>query len=117
MRPQVRIFLFVATLIATVSVTAITIQAQPPGKKDDKGGKGGKGGNESVDDFVAKLMAFNNAKDGKLTKAELTDTRLHALFDRADTKKNGFVTRADLEALFSRENVQGGYGKGGPGGK
>ncbi|MBI1832780.1 MAG: hypothetical protein HYR84_15165 [Planctomycetes bacterium] len=61
------------------------------------------------------MMAFNKAKDGKLTKTELTDTRLHALFDRADTNKDGVVTREELEALFAKESLPA--GKGGPGDK
>lgn len=92
---------FVAALFLCASIT----DAQPGGKKGDKGGKGS---SETVDEFVAKLMAFNTAKDGKLTKTELNDTRLHALFARADTKKNGYITRADLEALFQREKLEGG---------
>lgn len=87
--------------------------AQPGGKKGPRGGKGG-GASETVDQFVAKMMAFDKSKDGKLTKAELIDTRLHELFDRADTKKAGVLTRADLEALFAREKLDGGFGKGPP---
>jgi hypothetical protein len=102
---------FVGFLVFAVALSEA--QAQPGGKK------GGKGSAETVDEFVKKLMAFNKAKDGKLTKAELIDTRLHALFDRADTNKDGVVTRADLEALFARESLTGAGGdKGnGPGGK
>src|SRR5207253_5354846 len=86
--------------------------AQPGGKK------GGKGSAETVDEFVDRLMAFNKAKDGKLTKEELTDPRLHALFERADTNKDGVVTRAELEALFQREKIEGGgFGPGGDKGK
>src|ERR1043165_7387034 len=85
--------------------------AQPGGGKKDKGPKGG-GGSESVDDFVKRMMEFNKAKDGKLTKTELTDTRLHGLFDRADTNKDGVVTREELEAFYAKENAAGG-GKGG----
>ena len=56
----------------------------------------------------------DGAKDGKLTKTELTDTRLHGLFDRADTNKDGMVTREELEALFARETIadDGKKGKG-----
>ena len=69
------------------------------------------------EEFVAKMMAFDANKDGKLTKEELTDTRLHALFDRADTNKDGVVTREELEALFTKESLPSGGDFGGPKGK
>jgi EF hand len=97
---------FTIMLLLAATVT----EAQPGGKKGDKATS------ETADEFVAKLMAFNKAKDGKLTKEELTDKRLHALFDRADTNKDGVVTRAELEALFQKEKLEGGFGPG-PGGK
>jgi hypothetical protein len=100
---------FVVALALSISFA----DAQPGGKKD-KGPKGG-GSAETVDEFVKKMMAFNKAKDGKLTKEELTDPRLHALFDRADTNKDGVVTREELEALFAKESLPAG-GFGGPGG-
>ena len=61
-------------------------------------------------------MAFNKAKNGKLTKEELTDKRLHALFDRADANKDGIVTRGELEVLYQKEKLEGGGFGGGPGG-
>ncbi len=36
----------------------------------------------SDDDLVARMMAFDADKDGKLTKSEVTDERLLRLFDR-----------------------------------
>ena len=77
------------------------------------GPPGGTEREETVAEFISKMMAFNKAKDGKLTKVELTDARLHPLFDRADTKKNGYLTRADLEALYAKENAGGSRGPGG----
>ena len=44
-------------------------------------------------------MAFDENKDGKLTKAEVTDERLHRLFDRADANHDGVVTKQELTAL------------------
>jgi hypothetical protein len=95
--------------IATLLLMTAISDAQPGGKKE----KGGKGASETVDEFVAKMMGFNKAKDGKLTKQELTDTRLHELFDRADTKKQGYLTRADLEAICQKESLpsSGDFGK------
>jgi hypothetical protein len=117
MRPQMRWLIAISTFVAVVCLITSEGQGQPGGKKEFKGGKGS---NETVDEFVAKLMAFNKAKNGKLTKEELFDTRLHALFDRADTKKQGFLTKTELEGLFARERLEGsGFGgdfkgKGGP---
>ena len=68
------------------------------------------------DDLVARMMAFDEDKDGKLTKAEVTDERLHRLFDRADADKDGVVTKEELTALATREsaNNRGGPPGGGP---
>ena len=125
--------MFVAGLLAVASFG----DAQPPeGGKDkkEKGGKGGPGGpggfgpggpggssrTSTVEEMVAKLMAYDKNGDGKLTKEELTDTRLHALFDRADANKDGVVTKEELTALLTKEaaalNTGGGPGGFGPGG-
>jgi hypothetical protein len=101
-------FLVVLAGFALVAVTIFTVASAQPG--------GGKRNTETVDEFVAKMMAFDANKDGKLTKEELTDTRLHALFDRADTNKDGVVTREELEALFAKETLPAGNDFGGPGG-
>lgn len=70
-----------------------------------------------VDDLVSRMMAFDKDKDGKLTKAEVTDERLLRLFGRADSDSDGAVTKAELTALAEKEHVEdrGGPG-GGPGG-
>jgi hypothetical protein len=75
------------------------------------------------DDLVDRMMTFDKDKDGKLTKAEVTDERLHRLFDRADANKDGTVTKEELTSLASQDasNDRGGppgFGPpgGGPGG-
>ena len=70
---------------------------------------------------VARMMAFDKNQDGKLTKDEVVDSRLHRLFDRADANADGVVTREELVALAEKleaEAPQGGgpRGPGGPGG-
>jgi len=68
------------------------------------------------------MMAFDKNGDGKLMKSEVTDERLHRLFDRADADKDGSVTKAELTTLEARESASfrggpGGFGpSGGPGG-
>ena len=71
-----------------------------------------------VDSIVARMMAFDKNKDGKLTRDEITDPRLLRLFDRADVNKDGVVTREELVALATQlaaEQDQGGKGRRGPG--
>jgi hypothetical protein len=69
-----------------------------------------------AEDLVARMMEFDQNNDQKLTLAEVTDTRLHRLFDRADADKDGVVTRQELTALAAREAAddRGGRAGGGP---
>jgi hypothetical protein len=68
--------------------------------------------------FVDSLMAFDKNKNGKLEKSEMPDPRLRQLFDRADTNKDGVVTKEELAALAERMREEGGRraGFGPPGG-
>jgi hypothetical protein len=84
--------------------------AQPPPGKGDDPAK-----DFSNSSIVTKMMAFNKKKDGKLTKDDVTDVRLHRLFDLADTNKDGVVTREELIALAAKLEAE--IGPGGPGGK
>jgi hypothetical protein len=76
----------------------------------------------SDNDFVTRMMKFDKNKDGKLTRSEVSDTRMKRLFDRADVDKDGVVTKDELTALAASEptNQRGGPGgfgpPGGPGG-
>jgi hypothetical protein len=116
----IAIGLFVCGLGLTVSFA----DAQPPGQdkkgpKGDKGGKGEKGGKGrtlTTDELVAQMLTFDKNADGKLAKDEVTDARLHRLFDRADANKDGVATKEELAALFTKEASEGGgpKGKGGP---
>lgn len=70
-------------------------QGPPPGFRE--------GPPESPDDFAARMLNFDKDKDGTLTRSEINDERLNRLFDRADADKDGFVTKAELAALATRE--------------
>jgi EF hand len=94
-------------------LTASFAVARPPG--DDRSDPSQKA---AADRFVARMMTFDKNKDGKLTREELTDPRLHRLFDRADANKDGVVTKEELVALFTQEapRPRGGDDFGPPGG-
>jgi len=98
---------WMTALVAGLLLVAPIATAQRPGGPGD--------GN---DDLAARMMAFDADKDGKLTRAEVTDARLLGLFDRADADKDGTVTQAELTALAARERgtPRGFGGPGGPGG-
>jgi hypothetical protein len=115
-------------LAACLGVVAAASPAQPPkGKKGDgKGPKGGQSAEAMAEDIVARMMAFDKNKDGKLTRDEITDPRLLRLFDRADANKDGVVTQEELKAVATQMAAEaaegGGFGPGdkggfGPGGK
>ena len=100
--------LMLATVIAT---------AQPPaGERREPPRRSANG-----DAPVARLLAFDKNKDGQLSKDEVTDERLQALFDRADEDKDETLTKVELVAFFDKEvaqagGQQGGGQRGGPGG-
>jgi hypothetical protein len=97
-------------------LVVMQLEAQPPsGKSADQGKQAQKDYSDSP--IVTKMMAFNKKKDGKLTKEEVTDPRLHRLFDQADANKDGIVTREELMALAAKMDAEFGQGGGGPGGK
>ncbi len=105
-------------LTALLAVAATVYPAQPPkGKKDDQGG--GQSNAEMVEDIITRLMAFDKNKDGKITREEITDSRLLRLFDQADTNKTGVLTKEDVTKLAQKmvaDLAADGGGKGGKGG-
>jgi len=102
---------------------AITVMslatAQPPDRKTAKDSDKAKDRDWSTHPIVKRMMAFDKNKDGKLTKDEVTDTRLHRLFDRADKNKDGVVTKDELIALAREMDSAAGDegGRGGFGGR
>src|SRR5262249_43574741 len=63
--------------------------------------------NAGGNNLESRLIQFDANKDGKLTKAEVTDERLQRLFDRADANHDGIVTTQELTALAAREPAGG----------
>jgi hypothetical protein len=112
---------FVCALLALLLVTALLseLTAQPPAEKPAQEPGKAKAKDYSDSPIVTRMMAFNKKKDGKLTREEVTDPRLHRLFELADANKDGVVTREELMALAAKLDEEWGPGgeKGGPGGK
>lgn len=70
----------------------------------------------SASPIVTRMMAFDKDKDGKLTKEEVTDSRLQNLFTDADTNKDGIVTKEELMALAAKMDADmPAQGRGGDG--
>jgi EF hand len=105
-----------------ILVGASFTSAQPPGPGQEVYSQSATGG-----DLVTRMMEFDKDKDGKLTKSEVTDNRLHRLFARADANNDGTVTKAELASMAKKEESSsrgrtfgfgppGGPPGGGPGG-
>jgi Ca2+-binding EF-hand superfamily protein len=88
------------------------------GGRGGPGGPGGPGaqGGANVSDRVNQIMAMDKNGDGKLAADELPE-RMQGIIARADADKDGFVTKAELEAFMGRQAQGQGQGPGrGPGG-
>jgi EF hand len=92
------------TMFGTLVALAATAAGRPP---DDGAGPGAGSGAANT---VSRMMRFDKNQDGKLTKAEVTDQRLHRLFDQADVDKDGAVTKAELTTLASKWQERQGNG-------
>lgn len=68
---------------------------------------------DSASSIIEVMMGFNKKKDGRLTKEELTDARLHRLFDYADADKDGVVTVDELKSAAAKLDAEWGPGGGG----
>jgi Spy/CpxP family protein refolding chaperone len=114
-----RILMRIALLVAFVTTLASVAAAQPPDRKPAHEPAKEKAKDFSNSPVVAKMMAFNKKKDGKLTKDEVTDERLHRLFDMADANKDCVVTKEEFIALAAKLDEEYGRGGGldGPGGR
>jgi hypothetical protein len=105
------------SIILNLAATSLVV-AQPPGPGQEVYSQSATGG-----DLVTRMMEFDQDKDGKLTKSEVTDKRLHRLFTRSDANNDGTVTKEELASLALKEQSKNrgrsfGFGPpgGGPGG-
>jgi len=86
------------------------------GGRGGPGGPGGSaGGAASAAERVSQLMAMDKNGDGKLAADELPE-RMQGLIARADSNKDGSVTKAELEAFMAQQPQRQGGGRGGEGG-
>jgi hypothetical protein len=107
-------------LMSSLLILAVAslVGAQPPGPGQEVYSQSATGG-----DLVTRMMEFDKDKDGKLTKDEVTDKRLHRLFARSDANNDAAVTKEELASLAAKEESSSrgrsfGFGPpgGGPGG-
>jgi hypothetical protein len=96
----------------SLTASAFLVAQEPPeGRRTTAKGAAAGG-------IVARMMKYDKDKDGKLLKSEVTDQRLHRLFDQADADKDGTLTKEELTAFAAKDqaNSRAGNRGGGPGG-
>jgi hypothetical protein len=105
------------TVIAIAASIAPSTFAQqdgtfPPGGPE--GQRRERGGDPAQ--MVERMMQMDANGDGKLSKDEMPGPLADRVFDRADTNGDGFVDKAELEAMAKAGGMRGGQGgQGGPG--
>src|SRR5947209_3847436 len=126
MRYVIRLLVLTLGLGVPATAGAAEQPKEKPAEPPKATSRAGAASSPAVDAFVAKMMAFDKNKDGKLTRDEITDERLLRLFDQADANKDGVVTEEELTALATkmladegggRRGGPPGEGPGGPGGR
>jgi len=119
MIPRKISFIFSALFLLALIDGISTAQAQGPDDRPRRGGREGRRESQTaptVENIVARMMAFDKNKDGKLTKDEITDPRLMRVFERADANHDGVVTREELTDLAKKMMAEMGQSRGGFGG-
>ena len=99
--------------IATILFTTIALPSLAPAQSTDNRSK-----DFSNSRLVTYMLSFDAKHDGKLTRDQITDTRMLRFFDMADVNKDGVVTKDELTALAAKldADLPAGNGRRGPGG-
>lgn len=79
-----------------IATAVAVVHAQPPRERGNQPAV-------TVESSVNRLMTYDTDGDGKLSKAEVTDSRLQPLLQRCDANNDGIVTRDELMAQISKE--------------
>jgi hypothetical protein len=85
----------------------------PGGPSGQDAPRPGRGGDPAQ--MVERMMQQDANGDGKLAKDELPGPLAERIFERADTNKDGFVDKAELEAFAKAGGMRGGQGGAGGG--
>lgn len=93
-----------------VSGVIVGLCAAAEGQENRPGGGGGGRGGLNPAQFVERLMENDANGDGKLSRDELPGQFADRLFESGDANKDGYLDRAELEAIAARR----GQGPGGP---
>ncbi|WP_149496802.1 EF-hand domain-containing protein [Roseiconus lacunae] len=97
---------FICFVVLAVVFPAPAI-AQPPGAANERGFGPRRVGQRNsaaqqerkVSSALIKLLQYDADEDGNLTREELSDSRLQALFTRADKDSDDVLTKAELVAV------------------
>jgi outer membrane protein assembly factor BamB len=97
-------FATLAIGFATVGAVAMIAMAQPPEEPRDDGPRppAKRDTAAAVNEMVSRMLAFDKNKDGKLTRDEMSDSRMERMFDRADADHDGVVTKEELTAWATK---------------
>ena len=99
--------LFLSLFGGVLALPLVVAPAQEPRSLGPGPGPGRSGTMlAEIDRLVEGMMAFDADKNGRVTRAELTDNRLLGLFDRADIDKDGTVSKPEFLALAERNFVR-----------
>jgi hypothetical protein len=108
--------LWLAPALTAALVLVGAAGAQPPGQPKGPPRRAVQPARVGVDDVVARVLAFDKNKDGKVAPDELPE-RMHDLIARGDADKDGVLDKDEVTKLASTPAGPGpdsvGFGRGG----